>query len=1348
MVFDVLQDSRGFIWMATENGINRFDGEAFLACTGQKGSLEGQSSHFLYEDGQGYIWAIDTENWFTPRDPTAIQLIDIYSGNTYSLAERFGEALPFTVEEIHNFTSDERGTLSFVLDNGQLYHFLPNGTFVVAEVALPPHLELTHYDQAGTLWGREMNGDMSIRCIGLWKLPPGDTAFQRIDLPAPAGYLHKRGGGGYTSWFWFRPTGQKSMMMAYRPDSAWKLYDSGIMLEAIQEVGSYWDGDFFPQHEQGLLWFKGPHTLKVVHPERGLIYDFQDRYPEVAESHVHTINFDRDGLAWVGTSHGLYRIELRPNRFRRYLYCPNYRQQRAEAFSCRGLWVEGDTLWACTYRGRVRVDQREESFTYLPKVVVERKGPYDYLQTLDESPLSIKKEQGRDLLFGSRALIRHNRATLEDRVMLDYLDLPGNQGIWSMYLDQADTLWLGMQHGLGAYGPDQSGIHWHPAAQPGSPLARSTVYAFVPSRQGHVWLATSTGLYAWSPQADWLLRWSAQDVGAHYLPATQVCHVYEAPHGRLWLATRKHGLIAFDPGQIDPQGRYLGGKDSAYQQFLKTDGLPNNTLYAVYPDKQGRLWMSSDYGIASFDTATHEVRTFLPRDGITHQEFNRVSHFQAADGTLYFGGLNGITSFHPDSFQLAREPLDAPLEITAFQQYDEAQGQLVDRLAELFEAGSILLRPGDRFFRLEFALLSYNQVENVRYAWQIDGFDQGWNYIDENAIRVSGLPAGKYLLRIKGQSSDGRWSTQQIALPLVVRKPIYAMVWFWVGLLMATLILAIGLYRWRVYELKRQRLKLEKLVAERTETVRQQADRLRELDQLKSRFFANVSHELRTPLTLMLGPISSVMKRHRDDATTSTYLGMAQQHGKKLLQLITELLDLSRMEAGKVQVQNQPIPLGAYCWRLVEPFQLEAARKQQTLTCTWFLPPTLTVNTDPQKLEIILNNLLTNALKFTPAEGRIEVTLSEQGEQICLAVADTGPGIPVEDLPHIFDRFFQVRSSPQPSQGGAGLGLSICAEYARLMGGELRAANRPEGGTVFEFVFPLRAVNAAPINWPQGEATETTALVPLAPEATEAVVTKPTLLLVEDHSDVQQYLSMLLGPHYHLRHAMHGQEALTWLEGQAERLPDLIISDVMMPVMDGFAMVETVKQDERWRKIPVVMLTARADQTDKLQALRIGVDDYLIKPFEEEELLARVSNLLQRADERQRSRSTQEASPALEPGSTPLEMLSSEDLAWLEQLEAQTLALLGRFDFTIDDLADHMHISRRQLHRRIKQCVGLTPNQYVLELRLQQARKRLEEQPKVPVKVVAYEAGLKDTKYFSRKFKERFGRLPSSYGQE
>lgn len=599
----------------------------------------------------------------------------------------------------------------------------------------------------------------------------------------------------------------------------------------------------------------------------------------------------------------------------------------------------------------------------------------------------------------------------------------------------------------------------------------------------------------------------------------------------------------------------------------------------------------------------------------------------------------------------------------------------------------------------------------------------------------------------------------------------------WIGLLLMVFIAVLSSwFYWRLRKQQKQLSEKNNLLALKNDLIDQQNKELTHLDEAKTRFFANVSHELRTPLTLMLGPLAAILKRNQLDNHDFTYARLAQTHGKALLKLVNEILDLSKLESGKMQIHDETVDFQSFMRRLVSAFESHADRLGITFQFVYKADKHLRLSLDADKWAKIVNNLLSNALKFTPKGGTITVTIEDLANVMRLTVSDTGRGIHPDDLPSVFDRFYQSEQKDAPIEGGTGIGLALCREFVDIMQGRIWVESALDKGSQFYVELPKKEVlgignqGFGTKNAENTEGAFTTTDSENGDDSTSfnaplfviqqeqnplSFSRNKTVLVVEDNVDLRTYLSLILrGANFKVVEAENGLAALDVLQELYAKgqLPQLIVSDIMMPVMDGFQLLKVLKDRDYFRSIPVVMLTARADIQDKINALRIGVDDYLLKPFEEEELLARVENLLRNYDARGQILAEIEAVKAVEPSrniesatTNNQSIITNNQSEWLAELEQVVAKSMSKTDFHTEGVAEQLFMGRSQFFVKVKQLTGMTPNEYIQEMRLTQARTLLENRRVATVKEAAFSVGFKDVRYFSELFKKRFGKLPSEY---
>jgi signal transduction histidine kinase/DNA-binding response OmpR family regulator len=1340
----IIQDRNGFIWAATNAGVARFDGRHFKVFNKTENGLGSDLVEWVAEDADGYIWACRSgpNGWLCMLDPL--------SGNVIP-ADTFFQKRPLPVPT-SNFwkapVSMADGSLVQGLLNpgGLLWHHPKNGW---THIKLPKSNGFfpLKTGRQQSVWGLRVPADTSP--VALVEIDLSGKILQQINPQPGWTFSERRGDSGSPDHFF---------LMEHKPGEKpvlWKVDTAGNRTATTCPIENPFAYQY-SQLENDQIEVQFPLVL-----ERNgkVLLDISHQYPELDVLQFRDYLVGRNGNIWFATTFGLIVVDIHQTYFRRLLYDEQAPGGRGKA--CRGLLEQNGNLLVnleAVGQGRYRVDPHT--------------GQAERLQ--GDCAIGIAKSADGNVWTecitgpNSWQTLSLFKSAPDGQLIRQHLLQKKDFGyIWSIVEDNPQRVLLGHIHGATIYNPaDGTAKPWKDEHFP--EFDRANISWLGKDRSGQIWACTEQGLFNLKPGGGVAGRYWSGGAGAHFLPYDFIYHFYEDQDGVFWLGTSGGGLIRWD--RKAPAGRHT-------QVIFRKNGLLNGFVYAAYEDRHQHLWLPTDYGIVQLDKKSLQVRhTWLTADGLTHNEFNRTSHFMGADGTLYFGGLNGVTAFHPDDFytKTTEGKSTTPLVVSAFSVLDAGTGQLENRLAEIVRQNHFTMYPDDRYIQLEFALLDYFAAEKVTYTWKLEGISADWESIREPELRLSSLPYGTHRLRIRAQASDGTWAANELNIELTVLPPVYLRGWF---LLLVALSLAAGIRGWVYWRTREHRFEQERLEAEvdrQTATIRHQTEELKKLDQAKSRFFANVSHELRTPLTLMLGPLSSMLKGNRLESRDFTYAKTAHEHGKQLLQLVNEILDLSKLESGKMQLQETTVSLQPFLRRIVSAFESHAERLGILFVFEYQLSERLRVQVDEDKLQKVLNNLLSNALKFTPPHsgGAVRVTVSDANGNIRIGVHDTGRGIHPDDLPYVFERFYQTSRPDTPIEGGTGIGLALCREFSELLKGRITAESTLGQGSSFYFEFPKKEVlgvgndELLMMNDDRDTTQDSSFIIHHSSLINHSSLRK-TVLLVEDNDSLRDYVQSILSEKYHVVTAENGKVALDMLSLTLQpsnekpsnsfqpdssfiihhsslKLPHLIISDIMMPVMDGFQLLENLKADDRWRHIPVVMLTARADLRDKLRALRIGVDDYILKPFEEEELLARVENLLKNYDARSPTLQPETLQPeTFQPETFQPATFSLEDLAWLEAFEQVVEKRLGDSNLTAEMLADALAMSRASFFRQLKRLTGLTPAQYLDEARFQTARRLLESREVSSVKAAAYSVGFRQVKHFSQNYKKRFGKLPS-----
>ncbi len=757
-------------------------------------------------------------------------------------------------------------------------------------------------------------------------------------------------------------------------------------------------------------------------------------------------------------------------------------------------------------------------------------------------------------------------------------------------------------------------------------------------------------------------------------------------------------------------------------------------------------------------------------DGLQSNEFNTGAYCKSKSGEMFWGGIRGLNYFYPeDIVDNPHPPAMAVTRCKILSQSESNQDSSAIFHKTIFENSALTLSHRDNIITFEFAALDFSAPEKNQYAYKMENFDKDWIHAGTGrAATYSNLPPGDYTFRVKGANNDGVWNETGASAKLTITPPWWKT--WWAYMIYGVTIIA-TIYFIRSYELNRIQLK-NRLRVEQVE-----AEKLREVDQMKSRFFANISHEFRTPLTLILGQIDSVLATISDKQGQSK-LEIASRNARRLQRLINQLLDLSKLEAGSMALKATRANLVLFLKNLVASFEHFAEQKQISLQFETTLDE-IVLDYDPEKLEKVFYNLLSNAFKFTPPGGEVSVQLSVNSSQLSakqlvtdhwllITVKDTGLGISAEHLPHVFDRFYQADTSTGSvhNQEGSGIGLALAKELVELHHGEIFVTSEVGVGTEFVVKLPLGSASSEPSRViseqlsvtsdekseergaegeergaeseersARGEQLEISNEEPATNDQQQATSIKEIVLLVEDNTDIRTYVREQLQSGYRVIEAADGEDGITKAR---EAIPDLIITDVMMPKMDGYQMSRLLRQDEKTSHIPIIMLTAKAALDDKIIGLETGVDDYLLKPFSAKELLARVRNLISlRRQLRQRFSTATIIKPS-EVAAT------SVDQAFLQRVIAAIETHISDEHFGVEELAKKVNMSSSQINRKLHGLIDQPASQLIRSMRLQRAADLLKQNAGT-VTEIAYQVGFSDQAHFARSFKKQFGCAPSEF---
>ncbi|MBD2757874.1 hybrid sensor histidine kinase/response regulator transcription factor [Spirosoma validum] len=1284
----IVQDQQGFIWMATRDGLCRYDGSRFKVFQPKASggpSLSFPAVNSLRLDAHGRIWILSeqgdidiiepaTETFINfSRLPVFQRAVGRYSVNTLYVDRQ--DRLWIALQSRDRLSGE--GLICLNTRTGQ-FRWFRHQHQILSSLSSDRVRDIVQ-DSKGFIW-----------------LATG-TGVDQLD-PSTGQFIHR------------------SLLPQVSDD--------------FRTNGTY----SLANGSKGELFVGTLTGFGVINPARS-----EQRYYSLPsqENDSHGVRFAADPRGGIFLSNRNYLFHYVPGKIPQLLNRSSTRMGR-----CLTLLVDhSDVLWLGTDgKGVDKYDLRAYPFQTAPYQL-------NFQQDLLIHYLTISPEQAQAVGKGGAYFFRYtyNR---QGKLWINFgsptfyqIDLnshqvqripfpiPHSPTFKPLATDEQGRVWTLYEQVLWHYDTPQQ--RWIPCPIQTNWQRMGLVLQMVADKQAF-WLATETnGLFRLDRRTGQLQQYRYQTDQPTSIGSNALLCLSADPQDsdRLWVGTFGGGLSVFSK------------RTGTCQRLTTQQGLPNNVIYSALPDHSGNVWIGTNKGLCRLQARSFRVRTYTRGDGLLADEFNRFHYLSLPDGQMIMGGLDGFTTFYPD--QLQDDSFEPKVELTTLtinNRLIETETDSVRGYPPIQAIHQLSLPHDQNFITLGFAALQFNRPTKNAYRYRLDGLESGWVETRQAQAVYTGLRPGQYTFWVNASNTSGQWSPHVRKLRLIIHPPLWA-TWWAYTLYVLGLVGLIG-YGISMY-LNRQRL-------QQTINLRQQeAQQLRSLDAMKSRFFTNVTHEFRTPLTLILAPTESLLT----DLQKTPYqkrLATIQHNGQRLLSLINQLLDLAKLDAEALSVDEAPGLLNDFVAQLVADFDEQAKTCGLSLTYRselqgmyWF---------DADKLTKIVANLMSNALKFTPLDGQVKVELTAVQrptvETVMLRVTDTGVGISNDQLPHIFDRFYRVPSD-QPSQNhpssdrgpapgvrqqeGSGIGLTLVKELVDLQGGQITVTSQLRQGTCFTIELPYRRVDEGRAVTLAPSADQTSSVENVVHATDEAV----SILLVEDHTELADLITESLPNSYRIRRAVNGQQGL---EMAHQYLPDLIISDILMPILDGVSMCQRLKADLTTSHIPVVLLTAKAAQQNRMEGLSAGADEYLTKPFRQDELQVRVRNLI-----RQRQRLQDWLHQRLTQVAYVQQPLPTHD-PLLKTIYSLLEAKLDNSAYGVEQLADEVGMERTSLYRKVKALTGLTPTDLVRNYRLKRAAQYLRQG--YPSSQTAYLTGFETPSYFARCFRALYKLSPTEYAQE
>lgn len=891
-----------------------------------------------------------------------------------------------------------------------------------------------------------------------------------------------------------------------------------------------------------------------------------------------------------------------------------------------------------------------------------------------------------------------------------------NPNVFSIFEDSEDDLWVGTFNGIARFDRTNEKFECLSISITGGREIRS----IIEDENKNLWIATEdaglTKLIRTSSNKFQekfnAVRYKHENGNANSLINNRTYSLVEDNDGMIWIATNS-GLSRLNP------------ENDTFKNFTIADGLSDDITMGVLFDGKESIWASHKKGLTRINTKTLELRNFNLLDGLQGNEFNQSACYRdSINGEMFFGGTNGLNSFFPDSFKINHhKPQVVFTQLNVMQQAVYPGTKINDRIVlekSLLCTNAITLSWYDKTFSLEFAALDYANPLSNKYKYMLEGYDEEWIFTDatRRIAPYSNLASGTYFLKVLGSNNDGIWGNSPAILKIIVLPP------WWLTWWSISIYIGIGfLILWFVYKYVVSRIELRKN---------------EEVHQAKLRFFTEISHEFRTPLTLIIDPVEKLLSVNTEKANSNYYLSLIYRNAKQLLLLINQLLDFRKLEAGYFSLNLQQSDIIASVRSVAESFEIQAKNRNILFELKTSI---LQFNTtfDIAKFNMIMTNLLSNAFKFTPDNGEITLRIeraTNEEEGIQISVSDTGVGITKDELKKVFDIFHQSKN-PVTHQEGSGIGLALTKELVQLHGGNLTVHSDNEKGSCFSIFLPIMDLNNIEkteiISTKNIASKENSRETFTQPSSTTLVL--PLMLVVDDNSDICNYVASNFQKQYRIELATNGKDGF---QKGIEIIPDIVISDVMMPGMTGLELCRRLKADERTSHIPVILLTARQSDESKTEGYETGADAYVTKPFNSNVLRVQVQNIL---EQRQKLRE-------LYSKGTPLEIkkiaINVTDETFLKKATLLVEQNIHDENFNIDALAEKLKMSRSQLFRKIKALTNLSLQDFVTTIRMKQALNYLLS-GEFTVSEIAYKVGYSLPSNYTRTFSKFYGKTPSKY---
>lgn len=1313
-VLCIFKDRSGFMWFGTPSGLNRYDGYEVLSYKQDltiEASLSSNNDIWrIQEDWEGKLW-LNTRLGYTVFDPEKERFVDSPS----SLFKKYA-----ATDRIQNVYIDQGKNFWFVTETDVRLFDKKLDKLKIFEQGQPGGLsknKIADIKQGkNRYWFFLANGMLECMDAQTHHVISRDSTLLKLSKGAIIDERDMRLFIDSSGDVWAYGIGSHLGVAHYNTSrGVWHIYATKaapnyrITNNIITEI---------QEDNNGNIWIATDHGgVNIVNKQTGEITVIKNDETDplsLVQNTVKSLYKDDTGIMWLGTyKKGVCYYHESIYKFKSLVSSASIPYKDINCF----LETKEGNLWIGTNGGGLLYfDRKKQEYTVYKHSLHNPNSPAsDVVVTLEQDVYGRiwigYYLEGMDC-FDGKKFTNYNYDPEDPGALTD-------NNVWVLKSDRNNHLWVGtLRGGILLMDVDEGRIIKHM-------VTNGSVYALVERRAGGMFVGAQTGLYLYDYDRDTLELYEPEVFSNMYLSRYDINDLYEDSRGLLWIGTR-NGLFVYNPYTRE------------VSRYTERSGLSSDLIQSILEDSESNMWIATNRGLSCVKVTTDvetpgyffNLMNYDSSEGLQGEQFNYNAAYVTSRSELLFGGTSGFNLFIPS--QISYNTNSPKVVITDFQIYnksikpDEKDDGRVLLTKSISMTNEIKLKYSDNYITLTFAALDYCMPDKSRYFYKLEGFNEQWLEADKHSRKATytNLSPGTYLFSLKAINNDGVESREPARLKIIVTPPL----WNTAGAWIIYLLLAGGgvlWYRTRMVAKAERRL----LYAQEKLKTKQQL----EMDEMKLRFFTNISHEFRTPLTLIMTPLSELMNKETD-REKKTLLEVINRNAQSLLRLVNQLLDFRKLDTKADKLQQSHGDIISFLREQASLFNDAMQKKRIDYTFTAD-SPALSMWFDADKLGKIMINLLSNAYKFTPEGGRIEVRVGLAGEgELSVSVSDDGIGIPEQDLERVFERFYQVNTSNDYNAQGSGIGLHIVKEYVELHGGKVHAQRLEDKGTRFEFCLPIVADAPEPVGDPLYGEEEQEASLPITEIGREEEL--PKILIIEDNVELLSFLSDQLKQDYTVLKASNGVDGrdLAFAE-----IPDMILSDVMMPQMDGITLCRILKADIRTSHIPLILLTAKSGEESKLEGLTAGADDYITKPFNLNILKVKIHNIVE--TRRQNQREFQKY-VAIEPSKIKI---SSLDEKLIQKALEYTEQHMGDPNFSVEELSRELGMSRVHLYKKLTSITGKTPIEFIRIIRLKRAAQLLRES-QLTVSEIAYEVGFNNPKYFRKYFKDEFGVLPSLYG--